>query len=62
MLMDADNKGVDRLDSGIIGGGKRVHDMAPHAGLPPANEAVAEVVAGLGGQAIGMDTNLRAAG
>ena len=27
--MDADNGGVDHLDSGIRGSGKRVYDVAP---------------------------------
>jgi len=46
MLIHADNRGVDHLDSGIIGSGERVHDTAPHAGPPPANEAV--VASGVG--------------
>jgi hypothetical protein len=37
MLMHADNGGVDHLDSGIVGSGKRVHDAAPDASPPPPN-------------------------
>jgi hypothetical protein len=40
MLMHADNGGVDHLDSGIMGSGKRVDDAAPNASAPPTNEAV----------------------
>src|SRR5712692_1469721 len=40
MLIHADNRGVDHLDSGIIGIGERVHDTAPHAGPPPAKRGV----------------------
>ncbi|MBA7473270.1 hypothetical protein ES707_08605 [subsurface metagenome] len=41
MLMHADNRRVDHLDSGIVGSGKRVYDAAPDTGSPPPNEAVA---------------------
>src|SRR6516164_285401 len=40
MLMNADNRRVDHLDSGIVSSGKRVYDAAPDAGLPPPTEAV----------------------
>jgi hypothetical protein len=40
MLMHADNGGVDHLDSGIMGSGKRFYDTAPNTGPPPPNEAV----------------------
>src|SRR5436190_21832293 len=40
MLMDADNGGVDHLDSGIMGSGKCVYDAAPDTSPPPADEAV----------------------
>jgi hypothetical protein len=36
MLMHADNGGVDHLDSGIVGSGKRVYDAAPDTSPPPA--------------------------
>lgn len=38
--MHADNGGVDHLDSGIMGSGKRFYDTAPNTGPPPPNEAV----------------------
>ena len=40
MLMDADNGGVDHLDSGIMGSGKCVYDAAPDTSPPPADEPV----------------------
>src|ERR1700757_2279340 len=40
MLMHADNGGIDHLDSGILGSGKRVYDAAPDTSPPPLNEAV----------------------
>ena len=40
MLMHAYNGGVDHLDSGIMGSGKRVYDAAPDTRPPPADEAV----------------------
>jgi hypothetical protein len=40
MLMHADNGGIDRLDSGIMGSGKRFYDAAPDTGPPPPDEAV----------------------
>src|ERR1700753_4234423 len=40
MLMHADNRSVDHLDSGIVGSGKRVYDAAPNTSPPPSNEAV----------------------
>jgi hypothetical protein len=38
--MHPDNRGVDHLHRGIMGGGQRVHDAAPNASPSPANEAV----------------------
>ncbi|MET4278797.1 hypothetical protein ABIB68_007178 [Bradyrhizobium sp. F1.2.2] len=35
MLMDSDNRGVDHLDSGIVGSRKRVYDAAPDTSPPP---------------------------
>jgi hypothetical protein len=35
MLMNADNGGVDHLDSSIMGSGKRFYDPAPDTGPPP---------------------------
>jgi hypothetical protein len=35
MLMHADNRGVDHLDSGIMGTGKCVDDAAPDTSPPP---------------------------
>jgi hypothetical protein len=40
MLMHADNRDVDHLDSGIMRSGKRVYDAAPDASSPPPDEAV----------------------
>jgi len=40
VLMHADNGGVDHLDSGIMGSGKRFYDAAPNTGPPPPDEAV----------------------
>jgi hypothetical protein len=40
MLMYTDNGGVDHLDSGVVGSGKRVYDAAPDASPPPADETV----------------------
>jgi hypothetical protein len=40
MLMYADNRGVDHLDSGIMGSGKCVYDAAPDTSPPPTDEAV----------------------
>src|ERR1700730_9859762 len=39
MLVHADNRSVDHLDSGIVGSGKRVNDAAPDTGSPPPHEA-----------------------
>jgi len=39
-LIHADNGGVDHLDSGIMGSGKRFYDRPPNTGPPPPNEAV----------------------
>jgi hypothetical protein len=50
MLMHADNRGVDHLDSGIMGVGECIYDTTPHAGPPPANEAV--VASGIGTERI----------
>ena len=38
---DADNGGIDHLDSRIMGSGEGIYDAAPDTGPPPANEAVA---------------------
>ena len=38
--MHADNRGVDHLDSGIMGSGKCVYDAAPDTSPPPADEPV----------------------
>jgi hypothetical protein len=38
--MHADNRGVDHLDSGIMGSGKCVYDAAPDTSPPPTDEAV----------------------
>src|SRR5512140_2980560 len=40
VLMHADNRGVDHLDSGIMSAGKRIYDAAPDAGPSPTDEAV----------------------
>lgn len=40
MLMHADNRGVDHLNSGIVGSGKRVYDAASDTSPPPTDEAV----------------------
>jgi len=40
MLMHADDGGVDHLDRGIMGSGKRFYDSVPNTGPPPPNEAV----------------------
>src|SRR6516225_5972868 len=40
MLMHTDNGGVDHLDSGIVGSGKCVYDVAPDTSPPPADETV----------------------
>ena len=37
--MHADNRRIDRLDRGVMVAGERVHDAAPYANSPPANEA-----------------------
>lgn len=38
--MHADNRGVDHLDSGILGSSKCVYDAAPDISPPPTDEAV----------------------
>lgn len=38
--MHADNRGVDHLDSGIVGSSKCVYDAAPDTSPPPTDEAV----------------------
>ena len=38
--MYADNRGVDHLNSGVIGSGKCVYDAAPDTSPPPPDEAV----------------------
>ncbi|SDH77941.1 hypothetical protein SAMN05216338_101363 [Bradyrhizobium sp. Rc2d] len=40
MLMHADNGGVDHLDGGIMGRGRRFYDAAPDTSPPPADEPV----------------------
>src|SRR5437879_5562512 len=40
ILMHADNRGVDHLDSGIMGTGKCVDDAAPDTSPPPPNKSV----------------------
>jgi hypothetical protein len=40
MLMHADNRGIDHLDSGIMGTGKCVDDAAPDTSPPPPNKSV----------------------
>lgn len=40
MLMHADNRGVDHLDSGILGSSKCVYDAASDISAPPTDEAV----------------------
>jgi hypothetical protein len=40
MLMHADNGGIDHLDSGIMGSGKRIYDGTPDASPPPPDETV----------------------
>src|ERR1700756_1690035 len=40
MLMHADYRGVDHLDSGIVGSSKRVYDAAPDPSPPSTDEAV----------------------
>jgi hypothetical protein len=34
MLMHANNRGIDHLNSGIMGRGKCIYDAAPYASLP----------------------------
>lgn len=51
MLMHAGNRGVDHLDSGIVGSGKRVYNAAPDTSPPPADEAV--VASGVRAKRIG---------
>jgi hypothetical protein len=36
----ADNRGVDHLDSGVVGSSKCVYDAAPDTSPPPTDEAV----------------------
>ncbi len=38
--MHSDNRGVDHLDSGIVGSGKCVYNAAPDTSPPPADETV----------------------
>src|SRR3954470_5173169 len=40
MLMDANNRGVDHLHSGIMGAGQCTHELCPHAPPSPADEAI----------------------
>lgn len=44
--MHADHRGVDHLDSGILGSSKCVYDAAPDISPPPTDEAVVDVVDG----------------
>jgi hypothetical protein len=44
MLMHADNRGVDHLDSGIMGSGQCIYETAPDAGPAPADEAIEQVL------------------
>jgi hypothetical protein len=48
--MHADDRGINHLDSGIMGSGECVYDPTPHASPPPANEAV--VASGVGTERI----------
>jgi hypothetical protein len=48
--MHADDGGVDHLDSGIVGYGKRVYDAAPDARPAPSDEAI--VTGGVGAKMI----------
>jgi hypothetical protein len=36
MLMHADNRRVDHLDSRVMGGSQGIYDAAPDTGPPPA--------------------------
>jgi len=49
VLMHADNRCIDHLDSCIMGTSERIYDTAPHPGPPPANEAI--VASGVGANA-----------
>ncbi len=40
MLMRTDNRGVDHLHGGVMGGSQRIGDFNPDAGPSPANEAI----------------------
>src|SRR5258708_40239590 len=40
VLMQADNRRVDHLHGGVIGASQGVHNLAPDARPPPANEAI----------------------
>jgi hypothetical protein len=40
MLMHADNRGADHLDSGIVGSSKCVYDAATDTSAPPTDEAI----------------------
>jgi hypothetical protein len=51
MLMHANNRGVDYLDSAIVGSGKCVYDAAPNTSPPPANKAI--VTSGVGTERFG---------
>jgi hypothetical protein len=47
VLMNA-HRGVDHLDGSIMSSSQCVHDPAPHASPPPANEAI--VASGIGAE------------
>jgi hypothetical protein len=40
MLMHANNGGIDHLDGGIMGSGKRIYDAAPDTSPPLPDETV----------------------
>jgi hypothetical protein len=46
MLMHADDRRVDHLYRSVVGASQRIHDPAPNASPPPANEAI--VAGGIG--------------
>src|SRR5262249_17450370 len=50
VLMHADNRRVDHLHGCIVRSGQCVHDPAPDASPPPANETI--VAGGMGAEAI----------
>jgi hypothetical protein len=50
VLMNPHNRSVDHLDGSIMGGSQSVHNPAPDASPPPADEAV--VASGVGAEAL----------